>query len=127
VVFPFFLDPETGEPPATVGAKGYRLREGGYQVPVHAATAGFGAGFSLSELSSRPKLPCASLLVRALVATRADMPANKQVPQYEDGAYDSAATAPTAVERRLYAHRLAQPGPPVREAMLDLGGALHVE
>ena len=45
------------------------------------------------------------------------------MPQYEDGAYDSATTAPTAVERRLYSHRLAQPGPPVREAMLDLARA----
>jgi hypothetical protein len=55
-----------------------------------------------------------------MVASRADMPANKLVPQYEDGAYDSDATAPTAVERRLFAQRLARPGPPVREAMLEL-------
>ena len=123
VVFPFFLDPETGEVPTSVGAKGYRLREGGYQMPVHAAHASMGGGFSLAELQSRPKLPCASMLIRALVANRADMPANRQVPQYEDGAYDSAATAPTPVERRLYAHRLVQPGPPVREAMLNLARA----
>jgi hypothetical protein len=34
---------------------------------VYAANAGAGSGFSLAELSSRPKLPCASVLVRALV------------------------------------------------------------
>ena len=49
-----------------------------------------------------------------------DAPANKAVPQYEDGGYDSSMTYPVAVERRLFAHRLSTPGPPVREAMLDL-------
>ena len=120
VVFPFFIDPNTGEPPTKSDAKGVRLKEGGFQLPVYAATAGSGSGFSLAEVLQRPKIPCASVLVRALVATRADTPANKQVPQYEDGAYDSGATFPTAVERRLYAHRVSQPGPPVREAMLEL-------
>ena len=120
VVFPFFIDPETGEPPQSTGAKGYRLREGGYQCQVYAASEGAGSGFDLREVVSRPKIPCASVLIRNLVATRADMPANKAVPQYEDGAYDSSSMYPTAVERRLYAHRLANPGPPVREVMLDL-------
>ena len=120
VVFPFFIDPETGEPPQSTGAKGYRLREGGYQCQVYAASEGAGSGFDLREVISRPKIPCASVLIRNLVATRADMPANKAVPQYEDGAYDSSSMYPTAVERRLYAHRLANPGPPVREVMLDL-------
>ena len=120
VVFPFFVDPETGEPPASTAARGYHLKEGGWQVPVYAATGSVGSGFSLAEVLSRPKIPCASMLVRALVATRAETPANKAVPNYEDGAYDSGGVYPTNVERRLYAHRLAQPGPPVREAMLDL-------
>lgn len=120
VVFPFFIDPETGEPPQSTGAKGYRLREGGYQCQVYAASDGAGSGFDLREVISRPKIPCASVLIRNLIATRADMPANKAVPQYEDGAYDSSSMYPTAVERRLYAHRLANPGPPVREVMLDL-------
>ena len=115
VVFPFFVDPETNEPPATSMARGYRLKEGGWQVPVrigpfpnpaslfshtrpakglvpltvyaytlrdtdtlfywyqvYAATATqSGSGFSLKEVLSRPKIPCASVLVRALVATRA--------------------------------------------------------
>jgi hypothetical protein len=30
---------------------------------------------------------------------------------------------PTPLERRLYSHRLAQPGPPVREAMMELARA----
>jgi hypothetical protein len=121
VVFPFFVDPETGEPPTATMARGYRLKEGGWQIPVYAATASSsGSGFSLKEVLARPKIPCASVLVRALVATRADAPANKAVPQYEDGGYDSSITYPVAVERRLFAHRLSQPGPPVREAMLDL-------
>ena len=121
VVFPFFVDPETGEPPTQTMARGYRLKEGGWQIPVYAATASSsGSGFSLKEVLARPKIPCASVLVRALVATRADAPANKAVPQYEDGGYDSSITYPVAVERRLFAHRLSQPGPPVREAMLDL-------
>lgn len=121
VVFPFFVDPDTGEPPTTSTQRGYRLKEGGWQIPVYAASATTsGSGFSLKEVVSRAKIPCASVLVRALVATRADAPANKAVPQYEDGAYDSSMTYPVAVERRLFAHRLSQPGPPVREAMLDL-------
>ena len=96
VVFPFFVDPDTGEPPTSVGAKGYRLKEGGYQVPVHAATAGVGSGFNLSELSSRPKLPCASVLVRALVATRADMPANKQAEDRRPSVHTSQPRVPHA-------------------------------
>jgi hypothetical protein len=53
------------------------------------------SGFSYAELIARPKLPCASVLVRTLVATRADMPANKQVPQYEAGTNTRAhSTAP---------------------------------
>ena len=109
--------------PQSTGAKGYRLREGGYQCQVYAASASTaaGSGFDLREVISRPKIPCASVLIRNLVATRADMPANKAVPQYEDGAYDSSSMYPTAVERRLYAHRLANPGPPVREVMLRPG------
>jgi hypothetical protein len=121
VAFPFFVDPETGEPPTQSVSRGYRLKEGGWQVPLYAATATTsGSGFSLKEVLARPKIPCASVLVRALVATRADAFANKAVPQYEDGGYDSSMTYPVAVERRLFAHRLSQPGPPVREAMLAL-------
>ena len=123
VVFPFFIDPNTGEPPTKSDAKGVRLKEGGFQLPVYAATAGSGSGFSLAEVLQRPKIPCASMLIRSLVATRADSPANKAVPAYEDGAYDSGAVVPTAVERRLYAHRLASPGPAVREVMLELARA----
>ena len=100
VVFPFFIDPETGEPPQSTGAKGYRLREGGYQCQVYAASEGAGSGFDLGEVVSRPKIPCASVLIRAPRRdARGSACTIKAVPQYEDGAYDGSSMYPTAVER----------------------------
>ena len=90
VVFPFFVDPETGEPPASTAAAAITSRRG--MVPVYAATGAWGR-VQPRRVLSRPKIPCASMLVRALVATRAETPRTSR-SQLRDGAYDSGGCIP---------------------------------
>lgn len=132
-LLPAFLEPENQKQPTRTNAQDMLLNSGAFQLPIYTGITSSGE-FNANACDSFLKLPCSTVLVRVVLATksddgtnlsRTDFPKSEWIsrgvveprPKYESGVYDSVRSRPTQTEKMVYGFRKERENLPITKAL----------
>lgn len=140
-VLNIFVDLETGGAAANPECASYALNDGGFQIPLYFGTIPIDGNVFADTYSTRkPRVPCASLLVRIVPAVQSadkrTVLSTATVPEsqwtqlglvrppksdgYMSGEYDTSRCIPTSVEQTIYNRLSKSADRTVRESLMEI-------